>query len=219
MKQTQSNRINDSIQSLSLVMPPLLDHILNDQDEDKYAIKLRKYKNSLKFISIRRYHLALINQEIFSNNNNIIINSNNNNNNINLETNTTDNQAKIFSPSTPKQSLITSLLNRGKYLILPSILLIILLGVVIGGLIWINQLNSRCKHLPKNQTTNNTMPNSYIKGFLLSVNDTLHHLESSLFDHNQSLKNSNETKINYDELFKKLKTTIDDLHDDTSKRK
>jgi hypothetical protein len=42
MRQIQSNGINESVQSLSVLMPPLLDNLLKDQDDDKLAIQMRK---------------------------------------------------------------------------------------------------------------------------------------------------------------------------------
>ncbi len=44
MMQMQSNGLNESVQSLSVLMPPLLDQLLKDGQEDKFAIQLRKYK-------------------------------------------------------------------------------------------------------------------------------------------------------------------------------
>jgi len=52
MKQMSSVGMNESVQSLSLVMPPLLNQILEDQEEDNYVIQTRKCKihlNILKF--------------------------------------------------------------------------------------------------------------------------------------------------------------------------
>ncbi len=39
-----SSGINESVQSLSLVMPPLLNQILDDQEDGRYVVQTRKYK-------------------------------------------------------------------------------------------------------------------------------------------------------------------------------
>jgi hypothetical protein len=155
-----------------------------------------------------KYYLALINKEIFSNNNNIIINSNHNN--INLETNTNTSEIAILSPSISKKFIVTTI--KGKYLILLIILISVL---VIGGYIWIMQLNRKCKQIPNDQGINNTIWNSYTRDLLLTVNDTLYRLESSL-SNDEISKKLNKTAINYNELFQKLKTAITNLDDDMS---
>ncbi len=152
----------------------------------------------------------MINKETFSNNNNIIINSNNNN--INLETNTNSSEIAILSPPISKKFIVTNLSIKGKYLILLIILISVL---VIGGYIWIMQLNRKCKQIPNDQGINNTIWNSYTRDLLLTVNDTLYRLESSL-SNDEISKKLNKTAINYNELFQKLKTAITNLDDDMS---
>jgi hypothetical protein len=44
MIQMQSNGLNESVQSLSVLMPPLLEQLLKDGEEDKFAIQSRKCK-------------------------------------------------------------------------------------------------------------------------------------------------------------------------------
>ncbi len=44
MRQMSSSGINESVQSLSLVMPPLLNQILDDQEDGRYVVQTRKYK-------------------------------------------------------------------------------------------------------------------------------------------------------------------------------
>jgi hypothetical protein len=39
MRQIQSNELNQSVQSLSVLMPSLADQVLRDQDDDKYSIE------------------------------------------------------------------------------------------------------------------------------------------------------------------------------------
>jgi hypothetical protein len=52
MQQIQTNGINDSVQSLSILMPPLLDNLLNDQEDDKINTQVRKFQFSMKYIYI-----------------------------------------------------------------------------------------------------------------------------------------------------------------------
>jgi hypothetical protein len=61
MRQIQTNGINDSVQSLSVLMPPLLDNLLNDQEDDKINMQLRKFQFSMKYI-----YFSLENLVIFS---------------------------------------------------------------------------------------------------------------------------------------------------------
>ncbi|CAF3903043.1 unnamed protein product [Rotaria sordida] len=62
LRQIQSNGLNQSIESLSMIMPPMINQLLQDQDEDKYAVN----------------HF-LVNQENTCDTNNIMINSDNTN--------------------------------------------------------------------------------------------------------------------------------------------
>ncbi len=150
-----------------------------------------------------------------NNNNNIIINSHNNN--TSLETNaTTSSDLAILSPSIRKQIVITTLSTRGKCLMLYILLMMILIGIIIAGCIWIVKLNRKCKYLSNEQKMNNTIKNStYPRDLLLSINDTLYRLENSL--NNEQSKNLSKITVNYNELFEKLKNIITDLDDDMSK--
>jgi hypothetical protein len=51
--------MNGSVQSLSLVMSPLLNQILEDQEDDNYVIQTRKYKIHLT-LWLPTTHLSVI---------------------------------------------------------------------------------------------------------------------------------------------------------------
>ena len=95
-------------------------------------------------------------------------------------------------------------------LILLTVLSIVLIGVVIGCVIRIIQLNNKYTYLAKNQGNNCMSNNTVTEELLLSIKNSLHGVEDSLH---------NKTTVNFAELFEKLKISIDDLSGDLSKGK
>jgi hypothetical protein len=44
MRQIQSNGFNESVQSLSVLMPPVIDQLLTDEEGDKFDTRMCLYK-------------------------------------------------------------------------------------------------------------------------------------------------------------------------------
>jgi len=172
--------------------------------------------NSFKYVQIQRFYLALINQETVTNNNNVIINSNNNT--IKSETIIAGNQTKIHSSTNQKQLLNKFPIAR-KYFILSILSLIIQVGVIIGGCIWIIQLNMENRHILNKQIMNNNITKLHLKDLLLNDNDTIHHLKILLSIDDEKLKKLNELIRENKEAIKELTKTMIFLKDDLSKRK
>ncbi len=90
----------------------------------------------------------------------------------------------------------------------------ILIGVIITGIVWIIHLTRKCKQL-SNESKPTPWTLTHSKDLLLSVNETLYRLESSLDD--DKSRNITRTSIQYNELFNQLKLIINDYDDDMSK--
>ena len=97
---------------------------------------------------------------------------------------------------------------RTKRFILLTVLSIVLIAVVIGGVIWIIWPTKKCPTIVKDPETNNTIINAVTKDILLNINNSLHRVEDSLH---------NKTTVNFTELFEKLKISIASLNYDLGK--
>lgn len=147
MKRIQSSDINQSVQSLSVLMPSLADQIIRDQpDED--SVHTSKYEE-IYLSDVGIYNLELMDQ------------------NMDINKNVKDNSLPV-AVNNPKKSL---LLKQKELIKLSSIaqkcflvfllLSIILLGIVMGFSAWIIHL--KAKHTVLNEHARNNETIHYIK--------------------------------------------------------
>jgi hypothetical protein len=124
LRQIQSNGLNQSIESLSMIMPAIVHELLEDQDEDedKYAVENRKWLTIFIFKNYPKCKLVLTDQQNTFGDNNIMIK--NNNRNINQMLMIMCNQKRLHS-GVKRDQISNSITLSWKYLLLFILLLII----------------------------------------------------------------------------------------------
>jgi hypothetical protein len=128
---------------------------------------------------------------------------------------TDDNRTKIFSPEKEKQLLNISPKTH-KYCILSILSLIIQIGLLIGGCIWIFQLKIEINQQINN---NNVTTNLHLKYLLLKDNDTLYHLKFLLSIDDEKVEKLNKSIMDNNKSIKELTSIINFLEDEQSKYK
>jgi uncharacterized protein YaaQ len=128
---------------------------------------------------------------------------------------TDDNRTKIFSPEKEKQLLNISPKTH-KYCILSILSLIIQIGLLIGGCIWIFQLKIEINQQINN---NNVTTNLHLKYLLLKDNDTLYHLKFLLSIDDEKVEKLNNIIMDNNKSIEELISKINFLEDEQSKYK
>lgn len=68
MRRIQSNRLHESVQTLTSIMPSSIDQCHEGEEDDKYAIRNRKFYCYSDSVPFSRYILPLLNPQYISNN-------------------------------------------------------------------------------------------------------------------------------------------------------
>ena len=153
MKRIQSSEINQSVQSLSVLMPSLADQIIRDQpDEDSMHTTSSKYEKIYLSddINAEIYNLELMDQDME-------INANVKDNSSPVAVN---NRKKSLSLKQKELFKLSSIAQ--KCFLVFVLLSIILLGIVMGCSVWIIQLK-KTKYIVPNETANNNETGYYVK--------------------------------------------------------
>jgi len=128
---------------------------------------------------------------------------------------TDDNRTKIFSSEKEKQLLNISPKTH-KYCILSILSLIIQIGLLIGGCIWIFQLKIEINQQINN---NNITTSLHLKYLLVKDNDTLYHLKFLLSINDEKIEKLNKSIMDNNKSIEELISKINFLEDEQSKYK